>query len=502
MSNPKDIKLSACFPGLIDVCEAKDGQLLYLISQNDEFLLLESALVNGSEVMPPEKEHFPFLLPQAETVMEYLNREDDDLYDDVLIYLKRFSALDDHQWAVVAHFVFLTYLHDHKDIFYCPILLFHAVAERGKSRTGKSVSYLSYRGIHLSELREANILRYGENLNSMLFFDIMDVWKKAVQNRCEDLLLGRFEKGQKASRVLSPEKGAFRDMKHYEIYGPTIIVSNEQLHKILDTRCLPITMLNLPGNYENPHPDTAQELKARLTAWRGRHLNAELPAMEPLEGISGRLWDIAKSLFLVNSLLDVESNALKNAIISIARERSESKQDSIEGRLVAIIREITAEEGLDRFTDINIKISSILRKLNEDRPADKQITPQWIGRKLKSMSIRHRTINGRSEIALTIPEYKTLLNQYGFGSRDTTNPTETLPDKTEQIQYDTYVVGSSRVSGQTPANKSTFSNPEEMEVYLARIKELKEKGGMTRDEIERQAQESVEQWRQNHDLPF
>lgn len=330
----------------------------------------------------------------------------------------------------------------------------------------------------------------------------MDVWKKAVQTRCEDLLLGRFEKGQKASRVLFPEKGAFRDMKHYEIYGPTIIVSNEQLHRILDTRCLPITMPNLPGSYENPQPEAAQELKARLTAWRGRHLQAELPAMEPLDGISGRLWDIAKSLFLVNSLLDVESDTLKNAIVSIAGERSELNQDSIEGRLVAIIREITAEEGLERFTDISIKTSNILKKLNEERSADKQITPQWLGRKLKSMSIRHRTINGRSEIVLTTSEYNTLLDQYGFGSRDTSNPTETLPDKTEQIRHDTQVVGSGRVLQQTPAKKSGFNSPEEKEVYLDRIKELKETGGMTRDEMEQNAQETLEQWRQDHDLPF
>jgi CheY-specific phosphatase CheX len=36
------------------------------------------------------------------------------------------------------------------------------------------LTYLAFRGIHLSELREANILRYCENLHSTLFFDIMD----------------------------------------------------------------------------------------------------------------------------------------------------------------------------------------------------------------------------------------------------------------------------------------------------------------------------------------
>ena len=74
--------------------------------------------------------------------------------------------------------------------------------------------------------------------------------------------------------------------------------------------------------------------------------------------------------------------------------------------------------------------------------------------------------------------------------------------KTERIQCDTHVVGSSRVSEQTPDKKPGFNSPEEKEVYLGRIKELKEKGGMTRDEMEQNAQKTLEQWRQDHDLPF
>lgn len=100
------------------------------------------------------------------------------------------------------------------------------------------------------------------------------------------------------------------------------------------------------------------------------------------------------------------------------------------------------------------------------------------------------------------PEYKILLDQYGFGGRDATSPTETLPDKAEQIQHDTHLVGSGRVSEQTPAKKATFSNPEEMNVYLDRIKELKETGTMTRDEMEQNAHETLEQWRYDHGLPF
>jgi hypothetical protein len=418
MNQKNDVNLSATFNGLVDVCETEDGQLLYLVAKDGDFILQETVIINGREFNPPNKDDFPFSLPHAQIIMEYITREDPTLYDDVLNYLKRFSGLDDYQWSVIAHFLFLTYLHDHKDIFYSPILLFYAVPGRGKSRTGKSLTYLAYRGIHLNELREANILRYCENLHSTLFFDIMDVWKKAERTGCEDILLGRFEKGQKCSRVLYPDRGAFRDMKHYDVYGPTIIASNEPLHKILDTRCLQIAMPNLPGNYENLHPSSALDLKARLTAWRGRNLLTEFPTIKPIEGISGRLWDISKSLFLINSLLEAESAILQEAILAISTEQSESQQDSIEGRLVAIIKEIIDEQGGDCFVAWYIRTSEIVRKLNKDRPDDKKLSPQWVGRKLKSMSIQHRTVNGRSEIQLTAKEYATLLDQYGFVRRE------------------------------------------------------------------------------------
>lgn len=498
----QEMHLSANFNGLVDVCETEEGTLLYLVAKNGAFTLQETVLINGRECMPPDRDDFPFTLPRAEMVMEHINRDDPGLYHDVVEYLKRFSGLDDHQWSVIAHFLFFTYLHDHKDMYYAPILLFYAVPGRGKSRTGKSVTHLAYRGIHLNELREANILRYCENLHSTLFFDIMDVWKKAERTGCEDILLGRFEKGQKCSRVLYPDKGAFKDMKHYDVYGPTIIASNEPLHKILDTRCLQITMPNLPGNYENLNPATALELKARLTAWRGRHLSTELPVLQPIEGISGRLWDISKSLFLVNSLLDVESDLLHEAILAISTEQNESRQDSIEGRLVAIIKAIIEEQGGDGFISWHIRTSEIVEKINQDRPDDKQLSSQWVGRKLKSMSIRHRTVMGRSEIQLTAKEYTTLLNQYGFVSRESVNPTKTLLEKYQHNQDDTGVVGSSRVSEQTQAHSLSCYSPVEQEIYRDEFNALKQVGGRSQEEMESLAREAVELWRSYDDPPF
>lgn len=452
MDTFNDSSLSAYFSGLVDVCINDDGQLVYVSLKDDKLVLTQEQITETESFSIPERKHFPFTIPRATEVLNYFNQEDNYLYDDLLTYLKRFSALDDEQWIIVVHYIFLTYLHDHHSIDYCPYLLFNAVPERGKSRTGKSISYVAFRGIHLVELREPNIFRYSQNLHGTLFFDLKDISKKAERNNCDDILLLRFEKGAKCSRVLYPDQGAFNDTVYFDIYGPTIISSNKQLDNILEMRCLPITMPNRPGNYENPRPELGLELKERLTAWRAKHLCTTFAEMEPIEGISGRLWDITKPMFFVNSLLPVDSHILLESILAIAGEKNLSMKDTIEGRLVAVIKEITSEFEFDRFTEWSIKISDIRTRYNQGKPEDHQASSPWIGRRLKSMSLRNRMVHGYSEIKITSDEYVTLLKQYGYTSRGSSNSAnclpETLPEKDEQDQDVLRVVDSGRQSAQ------------------------------------------------------
>jgi len=439
--------LSANFPGLIDLCVSDTGEVLFLHYQdNGEVTLADQAITDTGLVAPPGREYLPFLLPDAEKVMNALQEDNcsQQLYEDVLTYLSWFSSLDDLQWVLVAHFVFLTYLYDHRQISYCPYLLFYAVPERGKSRTGKSVCYLAFRGVHLVELRPPILFRYSHNLRGTLFLDLLDVTEKAKRNDCEDILLLRAEKGATTPRVTNPEKGPFLDTTYYDIYGPTIIASNEQLHKILETRCLPIVMPNHPGNYENPKPELALVLKARLTAWRARHLSQPLPNISPIEGISGRLWDISKPLFQIAQLINPDNAPLvKKAILSIAEEKSQSRLGTVEGMLVSIIQEITEEQNLAACTEWEIRTAEILKRYNEDRPVENKVKPQWIGKRLKKMSLRNRSVNGRSEIQLDSHEYQVLLEQYGLKA----NPTNSLPRNNQSFQNDKGVVGSGRESG-------------------------------------------------------
>lgn len=418
-----ELNYIANFSGLIDLVQDEEGNVAFLIKGEDGLSISKKYEgAGGVEYYPPV--NLPFSLPKGEDVF-YWYEFDGKLFDDVVNYFQCFSHLPEKLWQIVAFTVFLSYIHDHPDIHYLPILLFYAVPERGKTRTGKAFIYLAHRGIHNVDLREANLFRYSQDLQATLFLDIRDLWKKAERNGTEDILLLRYEKGAKVSRVLYPEKGAFKDMVHYAIYGPTVIATNEALHRILDTRCIPIIMPNKPGNYENPTPDKAQELKERLTAWRARVIDTPLPEIEIIPGLNGRLWDISRPLLQVCKIVYPQGfEYLKETLLEIAGQRIEDKKDSTEGQIISAIYDLSPNS----IPDWTVKTQDVLDAINKKRPENYKLSPQYLGKKLSAIGIKTRKVHGYSEIILKKADFDTYLLQYGI--IDEPSPVETLPNST------------------------------------------------------------------------
>jgi hypothetical protein len=161
-------KVVADLPGLVDIVLNSDNEICFLM--NGLILTTEKSIkIDGVDYIPPSPEDLPFALPRAEYVMTYHRKyfeEKDDLiinnklYGDILKYFKRFSYLRESELQIVVLYVFLTYIADHPDVHYLLVLLFCAVPERGKTRTGKAFIYTARRGIHQPDLREANLFRY------------------------------------------------------------------------------------------------------------------------------------------------------------------------------------------------------------------------------------------------------------------------------------------------------------------------------------------------------
>jgi hypothetical protein len=354
------------------------------------------------------------------------------LFHDINSYLRRFSFLLDDQWPILVAYSFLTYLQDHPGIFYTPVLLFYGGPAQGKSRSGKALTYISFRGVHLIDASQANIFRLSEDLQATLFLDMKDLWQAALKEGSTDILLGRFEKGPMIRRVVKPEKGAFEDSRFFNIFGPTILASNSPIHKILHTRCIPITMPDRPGEYEDPEPSLCRELKERLVAWRARVLDKELPKVAPVKGLVGRMWDISKPLLQVCTLACPDAlGALTQAIVEIAGENVPDKSLTLEAKIVTILRDLSPA-GLAEW---KIPMEDVVAGLNKNESVF-HVASGVIGKKIKTLGLQTKLSGGYAKILLTRSDLDALLKQYGIEPKTLDAPAETADQEVQQAIVD------------------------------------------------------------------
>jgi hypothetical protein len=265
-----------------------------------------------------------------------------NLYEEILAYLKKYSRLrDDKQWNILACSVFLSYIQDNESIHYLPIIYFESDPVRGKSRTGSATLYISYRGIHNLDLREATIFRWAEDLKATMFFDVFDLWKKATRRESEDLLLNRYEKGAGCARVKDPKGAAHEDIRYYDVYGSTIIATNEKVNKVLESSCICISMPNKPGRYPNPKRKHGKAIREKLQVFRAFMMDKDLPEVEIDERLTGRFYDITRPLLQVCKLIASEKryNELLESLLSMAKIKVEEAGQTVEGIIFGFIKE-------------------------------------------------------------------------------------------------------------------------------------------------------------------
>ncbi|MEE8550189.1 MAG: hypothetical protein V3T08_02930 [Gemmatimonadota bacterium] len=416
MTNPQEHPLvfSARFPGLIDIVD-NDGEPSFLVMVEG----LPECVAEWHGKRPPPRDGLPFLLPRLQAVMgAYSDDTDDALFADLVDYFAAVSELpSDAHRLLLAAWTAHTYLMERWD--YSPILLLFAVPERGKSRTGKAVAYASYRGLHSETIREPILFRWSHDLGATLFLDVRDIWRKAEKQGADDILLQRFERGAKVGRVLWPDRGPFRDTRYYEVFGATVIATNEAADHILDSRAITINMPD--ADREFPEPVTRQAgllLRERLVAFRARHLEAELPNTPRLT--HGRLSDIIHPLATIVELMAPQHlEAFRALVGTIETARLADKSTTIEARI------IEAMLGLgDKVEGGKLGVQAITVAINEGQSERYRRGTRSVGWKLTALGLtRARFSDGTRAVEYDPEQLARLAAHYGVHVR-------VPPDKT------------------------------------------------------------------------
>ncbi|MGD8238246.1 MAG: hypothetical protein PVH68_06835, partial [Armatimonadota bacterium] len=238
----------ALFDGLVDLVQA-DGLPAFLVRAGRPEAayaprVVQRAAVHGKPVLPPEPDAIPWLLPRAHEVLAHFHagREcppetDARLYADLVAHHRAASQLPDAAlYGLLALWDMHTYLLEH--FHYSPIICLHGLPERGKSRTGRAMIHVAYRGLHVPSTRHSFISRVASDFRATLFFDLRDVWRKLLRDATEEVVLQRFERDVYVPRVDRPAAGPHRDTRFYPVFGPTIIATNVAPDRMLDSRGL------------------------------------------------------------------------------------------------------------------------------------------------------------------------------------------------------------------------------------------------------------------------
>jgi hypothetical protein len=328
---------TALFGSLVDIVADGKGNPSFLMIDEGKPLIARSAEEVGAfEIStPPPIKMIPWLLCRGENVLSYVSESDSELWDDITSYLRNVSELPSYgYYDLLTAWVFHSWIFNESK--YSPYIWFFGIWERGKTRTGEGLLHICWRGILVESLRDAYLVRMANHFGCTFFFDVEELWAKAERHVTTDILLKRFEQGVQVPRVLWPDKGAFKDMVFFKIYGPTIVATNVEVPEVLRSRAIQIRMPESSRKFNKDlNPSDGLHLKERLCAFRLRQMMNQTRIPEFSKVGPGRLADIFHPLLQMTKLIRPEKErTVIDVMTLVAEERKSARADSPEGRIV------------------------------------------------------------------------------------------------------------------------------------------------------------------------
>jgi hypothetical protein len=408
VDNEKKEVMSAWFDGLVDVVHGDNGEICFLLNENNTLSIRNRHELSDCVYIPPPANAIPWQVPSSSEVLKYVTGDTDaQLFQDLIEFHKSISELpDENHYKFLAAWDMHTYLMEKFE--YYPIIWFYAVPARGKSRTAKGMTYVSWRGVILTTINEAHIIRFATDHKATLFFDIMDLWKKAERGNADDIILHRFERGGKVARILAPDKGPFRDTTYFDIYGPTIIATNKMIHEILETRAIQIVMPETTQIFENDVVELgALPFRERLVAFRARWIDRQLPTVT--KPVTGRLGDILKPIRQIVNAVGQDESWFLDFARQVDELRRKDGLDSDDAKVITAIA-----RSIDNVDNGHLLHKFILNVINSGRPDRYHMSPQRLGRITKRLGFQKYNSGEARGIYIDADLLNRLCQRYGI----------------------------------------------------------------------------------------
>lgn len=363
----------------------EDNRVKYLTL--DHGILTTQSYLTLDNVRYEPKQDLPFLYPTPD-VFYYFQTDKDEakLLADVEKFIRQYLELPDESgYLVLALWVLHTYLIDK---FSCtPIIYFYGILESGKTRAGEVLFQIAYKGEFETSPTEAVLFRSSEYFKGSLILDELKIWGVDGDKEVARLIKSRYKRGVKVARVDLNRKGEDQ-IEYFDPFAPIVICTDQSMPTELQSRSLLFIM------QKNTSPDVeskidqvkAEELRDRLTAFRARNLNKDLPNPEKIA--RRRLQEIIEPLHQTLMLVDPSREIdLKNYVKSTKEMREAEERLSLQGEIIKPI--------IDSFYDGKLpiekgmfKLKDVTKVINQQRSENEHLKDRTISRMLKQLGLQ------------------------------------------------------------------------------------------------------------------
>lgn len=407
-------------PDLVDLVVDPFGAVKFLL-RTDRGLVLDDELTFRSDTAKPfTTELYP--LPTSRAV-EFLAEDDELLFSDLCRFIKAHVELPRDQpveYAVLAAWVLHSYLMER--FTSTPYLYFFGPFESGKTRANSTLRQLARHGLSTVGITEAALFRANEFYRPSFFLDELHLGKDS--SSLLDLLNARYKRGMRIVRVNCDKTGP-DSLESFEVFGPTSISTTASFLPTLQSRCLTFSMM---GNRRQVRDDIdldgAAYLRDRLTGFRARHFQGNLPKPSERAG-SGRLSELVGPL---HQMIVLAQPGLEPAFVAYVTElnaarKAELQQDSIESEVVAALMEIQQE-----IVDGKFEPRVIARAVNRNREPNEIVHPRKIGQVLKRLGFPAVPHHGETRMRFFNQErYGRLVQKFGLKPPESHVPMSQAP---------------------------------------------------------------------------
>jgi hypothetical protein len=401
-------------PGLIHWTKNQKDEIEYLVKNNGVMEILNSVTIAGKVFKPNQNIAKVFKIPDENISQLRYEYSPAALLKELEFFIYNHVEMPDDKpeyYLILALWVMQTYTIEHFTA--SPIIYAHGQKASGKSRLGSVLNELAFRGMFITDPTDAAMFRICESYNPTILIDEIILLGKFGNPQLANLLKSRYKNTCVVPRCNMLIKNKDDVVEFFNIWGPTVLTTTENLGDYIDDRALEFLMKKntRPIVEKNINLTAAESLRNKLIYFRFHWIDKQLTECDSIT--QGRLGEIINPLWQLLNLVDDDPYRLNDFVTFLRAtlvERNEREFDSFQAKIYKAVLSVIKNKSIPEFTTVEIVNTMNIGKEKDPH----KFTDTYIGEKIRIMNFKRCRIGTHRGWSASDTLLKALNKRFGI----------------------------------------------------------------------------------------